>query len=159
MGHLPCFSRQTASGYYGGVAEDSAYFDKEKLLAAEDVYNDTANLLRKMISRLSPPQFTVNDHILDSFVHETNNQCFQLPRVTLPKFSGKLTDWENFRNIFEYLVANNDTFSNSQKFHYLKSIVNGDASLLINNLKISDANYESAWQLLTNEYNDKQALI
>ena len=41
----------------------------------------------------------------------------------------------------------------------MKTSVTGDASLLINNLRISDANYESAWQLLTDEYDDKQALI
>lgn len=47
----------------------------------------------------------------------------------------------------------------TQKFHYLKSSVNGDAALLIVNLKISNANYESTWQLLLDEYDDKQALI
>lgn len=31
--------------------------------------------------------------------------------------------------------------------------------MLIANLKISDANYESAWQLLVDEYDDKQAFV
>ncbi|XP_029178118.1 uncharacterized protein LOC114945928 [Nylanderia fulva] len=136
-----------------------SYFEKDEFLAAEDVYNDVADLLHETISRFTPTQIALNDRSLDSSVREPNNHCFQLPRITLPKFAGKLTDWENFRNIFESLVANNDALSNSQKFHYLKTSVTGDASLLINNLKISDANYESAWQLLTNEYDDKQALI
>jgi len=41
----------------------------------------------------------------------------------------------------------------------LKTSVIGDAALIINNLKILDANYESAWQLLIDEYDDKQTLI
>jgi len=34
-----------------------------------------------------------------------------------------------------------------------------ETPLIINNLKISDANYESTWQLLIDEYDDKQMLI
>ncbi|KYN23208.1 hypothetical protein ALC57_04374, partial [Trachymyrmex cornetzi] len=83
----------------------------------------------------------------------------RLPRIALPKFSGKITDWENFRNMFESLVACNDTLSNTQKFHYLKTSVTGDAAIMISNLKISEANYESAWQLLIEEYDDKQTLV
>ncbi|XP_018358983.1 PREDICTED: uncharacterized protein LOC108758486 [Trachymyrmex cornetzi] len=61
--------------------------------------------------------------------------------------------------MFESLVACNDTLSNTQKFHYLKTSVTGDAAIMISNLKISEANYESAWQLLIEEYDDKQTLV
>ncbi|EZA55219.1 hypothetical protein X777_05205, partial [Ooceraea biroi] len=53
----------------------------------------------------------------------------------LPKFSGNYLEWETFRNTFESLVANNEVLSNTQKFHYLKSGLSGDAALLIANLK------------------------
>ncbi|KYN27559.1 hypothetical protein ALC57_03059, partial [Trachymyrmex cornetzi] len=77
----------------------------------------------------------------------------------LPKFTVKITKWESFRNMFESLVACNVSLSKVQKFHYLKTSVTGEATVLINNLKISEANYDSAWQLLIDEYDDKQTLV
>jgi len=135
------------------------YFQKEEFLAAEDSYHETADLLQETISRFNSTSVALCNRSTDSSIRESSNNCVQLPRIALPKFSGKLTEWENFRNIFESLVANNDSLSNSQKFHYLKTSVHGDAALIISNFKISDANYESAWQLLIDEYDDKQALI
>ncbi|KYN13170.1 hypothetical protein ALC57_14646, partial [Trachymyrmex cornetzi] len=64
-----------------------------------------------------------------------------------------------FRNMFESLVACNVSLSKVQKFYYLKTSVAGEAAVLINNLKISETNYDSAWQLLIDEYDDKQTLV
>lgn len=58
--------------------------------------------------------------------------------------------------MFESLVANSDSISNTQKFHYLKMSITGAAARLISNLKISDSNYESAWRLLND---DKKTLV
>ncbi|XP_029160333.1 uncharacterized protein LOC114932333 [Nylanderia fulva] len=135
-----------------------AYFVDEEFLVAEEAYYETADVLRDAISRLTvvtPPPL---DRSTDSSFRDSNNN-FQLPRISLPKFSGKFSDWENFKNTFESLVANNYALTNTQKFHYLKTSVIGDAALVINNLKISDANYDSAWQLLVDEYDDKLTLI
>ncbi|KYN12351.1 hypothetical protein ALC57_15464 [Trachymyrmex cornetzi] len=61
--------------------------------------------------------------------------------------------------MFESLVACNVSLSKVQKFHYLKTSVTGEAAGLINNLKISEANYDSTWQLLIDEYDDLQTLV
>lgn len=100
-----------------------------------------------------------NDSTDSSFRDAQGSAPLKLPRISLPKFSGNYLEWENFRNTFESLLIHNGVLTNIRKFHYLKSSVTGDAALLIANLKISDANYESAWQLLLDEYDDKQALI
>lgn len=93
-----------------------------------------------------------------SYRDASSQFILQLPRITLPKFSGDFAEWENFRSLFESFVASNDAIPNTQKLHYLKTSLDGDAAKLIKNLKISDANYVSAWQLLLDEY-DKSALI
>lgn len=77
----------------------------------------------------------------------------------LPKFFGNFSEWENFKSIFESLVSSNDALSNTQKLHYLKVNLSGDAALLINNLKVSDENYEAAWKLLVDEYDNQNAII
>ncbi|XP_029175539.1 uncharacterized protein LOC114944006 [Nylanderia fulva] len=135
------------------------YFQNGEFIVAEDYYNDTADLLRETISRFTTNQPSSFDRSTDSSVRESYHNNFQLPRISLPKFSGNFSEWESFKNTFESLVANNDSLTNTQKFHYLKTSVIGDAALIISNLKISDANYESAWQLIIDEYDDKLTLI
>ncbi|XP_029172969.1 uncharacterized protein LOC114941935 [Nylanderia fulva] len=126
-----------------------SYFLNGNFLSAEEIYHDTADLLRDTIK-----------HSTDSSIREgIHNHNFQLPRISLPKFSGKFSEWESFKNTFESLVASNDSLSNTQKFHYLKTSVISDAASIISNLKISDANYESVWQLLIDEYDDQLTLI
>ncbi|XP_012216467.1 uncharacterized protein [Linepithema humile] len=130
-----------------------SYFQGDEFLAAEEIYQDIADTLQETISRYTSTQIVSRNRSTDSSINDLNNNCFQLPRIALPRFGGKLTDWESFKNTFESLVVNNEALSNTQKFHYLKTSVIGDAALLINNLRISDANYDSAWQLLLDEYN------
>ncbi|XP_067214142.1 uncharacterized protein [Linepithema humile] len=136
-----------------------SYFQGDEFLAAEEIYQDTADMLQETISRYISTHIVSRNRSIDSSINDSSNNCFQLPRIALPKFGGKLTDWESFRNTFESLVANNKALFNTQKFHYLKTSVIGDAVLFINNLRISDANYDSAWQLLLDKFNDEQTLV
>src|SRR5436190_3864241 len=136
-----------------------SYFLDKEFLVAEEIYEETADVLSDAISKfkvVAPPPL---DRSADSSFRDSNNNHFQLPRISLPKFSGKFSEWESFKNTFESLVANNDSLSNTQKFHYLKTSIIGDAALIIINLRISEENYTSAWQLLVDEYDDKLTLI
>lgn len=83
----------------------------------------------------------------------------RLPVIEIPKFSGNYTDWSNFKDIFKTAVANNPRFSNVQKLHYLKTSLTGEAYNLLKNVTITDANYAAAWQSLTNQYENKRAII
>ena len=136
-----------------------SYFINQDFLVAEEIFNETSDVLRETISRFKVNQAPSFDRSADSSFRDSNNNHFQLPRISLPKFSGKFSEWESFKNTFESLVANNDSLSNTQKFHYLKTSIIGDAALIINNLRISEENYTSAWQLLVDEYDDKLTLI
>ncbi|XP_029156123.1 uncharacterized protein LOC114946183 [Nylanderia fulva] len=136
-----------------------SYFLDEEFLEAEEIYDETVDYLRETISRFTDRQPVTLDRSTDSSVRDNTHANFHLPRITLPKFSGRFLEWESFKSTFESLVAKNDALSNTQKFHYLKTSIIGDAALKINNLRISDANYESAWQLLVDEYDDRLTLI
>jgi len=68
------------------------YFSKEKFLAAEDSYHETADALQEVISRFTSSQFSIENRSADSSLRESNNNGFQLPRIALSKFSGKLIE-------------------------------------------------------------------
>ncbi|EZA51527.1 hypothetical protein X777_09742 [Ooceraea biroi] len=120
------------------------YFTEEEFLAAEDVYNETTDHLADVIGKLSHHEPIAASSVSDMSLKESGTVALQLPRISLPKFSGNFTEWENFRGIFESLVASKESLSNSQKLHDLKASVTGEAALLINHIQIADTNYQSS---------------
>ncbi|XP_011884042.1 PREDICTED: uncharacterized protein LOC105571179 [Vollenhovia emeryi] len=136
------------------------YFADKEFLAAEDAYHEAADHLADCVGKFSRDRSDVAaSSVSDSSLQDTSASSLQLPRISLPKFFGKFTEWENFRGIFESLVASQESLSNTQKLHYLKACVTGDAAVLINHIQIADTNYDAAWKLLVEEYDDQRAII
>ncbi|KAI4472701.1 hypothetical protein M0802_016560 [Mischocyttarus mexicanus] len=69
----------------------------------------------------------------------------KLPRVPLPSFSGRVEEWESFRDLFTTLVHDSPELSDSTKLQYLKGCLKGPAAELIKNVATTNANYHSAW--------------
>lgn len=99
-------------------------------------------------------KFTVN--------HEGNStklSSVKLPTINMPTFDGSYEHWLEFRDTFLSLIHNSNEISNIQKFHYLKSSIKGSAELVIDSLEFSSNNYEVAWDLLLNRYNNSRLLV
>ncbi|XP_071632826.1 uncharacterized protein [Temnothorax longispinosus] len=140
--------------------KSTPYFQQDDLLAAEEAYFDAADHLHEIIGKLrndapSAP-YRGNE---SSYRDAHSGMSLHLPRISLPNFSGAFPEWENFRGIFESLVDKNESLTKTQKLHYLKASLSGEAAVLINNIHISDANYKAAWQLLLDEYDNRNAII
>lgn len=90
---------------------------------------------------------------------DSQNISFKLPQIQIPKFDGSFYRWLEFRDMFVSLIDKNDRIQPIHKFHYLNSYLEGDASRVISNLEMSDANYSKAWSLLCERYNNKRQLI
>ncbi|KAI8114683.1 hypothetical protein CVS40_12970 [Lucilia cuprina] len=69
---------------------------------------------------------------------------FQLPTIDIPTFSGKATEWETFRELFEQLIIDQPV-SNTQKMCMLKAKLSGEAAKKISKLPSKDENFEVAW--------------
>ncbi|KAF9813871.1 hypothetical protein SFRURICE_008026 [Spodoptera frugiperda] len=62
-------------------------------------------------------------------VHSSNKEVcdassdtvVRLPKIVLPNFSGRYTEWSSFRDLFVSLVHNNKKLDNVQRLHYLKT--------------------------------------
>lgn len=76
----------------------------------------------------------------------------RLPDIKLPVFTGNLDQWLNFHDLFLSLVHSSHELSNIQKFYYLRSSLSGDALKLVQTIAISANNYQVAWQLLLDHY-------
>ncbi|XP_037297668.1 uncharacterized protein LOC119190278 [Manduca sexta] len=83
----------------------------------------------------------------------------KLPTISMPTFDGSFEHWLEFRDTFTSLVHNCTNLANIQKFHYLKSSLKGEAELVIHSIEFSSNNYQVAWELLTNRYNNCRLLV
>jgi hypothetical protein len=85
-----------------------------------------------------------------------NNSHVKLPTITLPTFSGKVCDWQHFRDTFQALIVDNKQLSDIQRYHYLISSLQGEAKSLIQNLPVTTENFHVSWQLVTDRYSNKK---
>ncbi|XP_063217253.1 uncharacterized protein LOC134528018 [Bacillus rossius redtenbacheri] len=82
-----------------------------------------------------------------------------LPKIALPCFDGIPQNWSNFSNLFETLVSNNSELSAVEKLAYLKSALGGEPLGMIHSLSLSEANFDVAWKLLLNRYDNKRLIV
>ncbi|XP_053687053.1 uncharacterized protein LOC128736588 [Sabethes cyaneus] len=82
----------------------------------------------------------------------------RLPQITLPKFSGKIDEWLTFRDLFTSLIHRQTDLPEIEKFHYLRSQLEGEALSIIDSLPLIKANYTVAWELLTKRYSNTKVL-
>ncbi|XP_011858530.1 PREDICTED: uncharacterized protein LOC105556071 [Vollenhovia emeryi] len=87
------------------------------------------------------------------------NAHVRLPRIELPTFAGAYADWHAFYDMFNSIIHSNRDLSDTQKFHYLRSSLKGEASEVVSSLEISGNNYADAWARLKERYDNKRLII
>ncbi|XP_036317941.1 uncharacterized protein LOC118732919 [Rhagoletis pomonella] len=83
----------------------------------------------------------------------------ELEKLKIPIFYGEIKEWANFHNVFQDMVHKNEQLSSSEKMLRLRLCLNGEAARLIQHLQISTENYEAAWSLLKQRYDNKRILF
>lgn len=91
--------------------------------------------------------------------HDHFETEYKLPQLQINKFDGTYFRWLEFRDTFLSVIHSNDRIKPIHKFHYLTSYLEGDAARIISNIEVSEANYNDAWRLLCERYDNKRQLI
>ena len=79
--------------------------------------------------------------------------------MTLPRFSGKITKFRGFWDIFETAVHNNQSFSMVDKSIYLHALLEGTMAQSIQGLALTKANYKTVTQILKTRFSNTQQVI
>lgn len=80
------------------------------------------------------------------------------PELRLPTFTGKHSDWINFRDNFRSLIHTNNQLNMIDKFNYLRSSLKDEALLQINQIQVTAANYTLAWETLEAKYENHKLI-
>lgn len=125
---------------------DNSYFRDNCFEKTQKDYDITTELLEERIFQIS-----------DEKVISTKSSG-KLPRISIPIFTGDYDSWETFQDLFRKIIHEDNSISSTEKMQYLKTHVKGDAARLIRHLTISEINYETAWKLLTQRYEDERMI-
>ena len=82
----------------------------------------------------------------------------KLPKLELKKFRGDILEYEAWWDVFS-LIHESTTLPTISKFAYLKSCLEGEAAQAIAGLKVSEANYETAIEIITNRFGGKDKRV
>lgn len=80
-----------------------------------------------------------------------------LPPISIPKFSGDYITWRQFFDLF-CQVVHSQPLPKVHKMWYLKSNLTGEAEKLIRHLGATEDNYDTAWAMLQDRYNNIRLL-
>ena len=83
----------------------------------------------------------------------------KLPKLELPKFDGDVLKFQNFWDLFEAAVHDNDNVPDVQKFTYLRSALEGVAYHTIEGFEVTSANYHHAVDALKHRFGRKRIII
>ncbi|XP_059047431.1 uncharacterized protein LOC131842882 [Achroia grisella] len=142
--------------YYDKIENDE-YFKNEIYDSVEDTYMEYRALLKSTSNKLAVKIKETDSNKSDQS-KGNNSSLIKLPKISIPLYSGKYSEWNSFRDLFISLIQNNNTLDNVQKLHYLKSHLTGEAEQLIRHTPITDSNYSQCWSLLESRYNNKKYL-
>ena len=68
----------------------------------------------------------------------------KLPKIELPRFDGKVEEWLSFKDRFMSMTDNKVTLSDTEKLHYLRSALSGDAAAIIEAVDTTTSSYKNA---------------
>lgn len=102
---------------------------------------------------------TANSPPASAHSSESDQVRVQLPSIKLPYFSGEPLQWLSFRDLFQSLVDKRPNLSDSEKHYYLRTSLGDEPKSIISHLPMDGNNYQVAWKLLSDRYNNSRALI
>ncbi|CAG7823851.1 unnamed protein product [Allacma fusca] len=129
-------------------------------------YESSLDTLMEMSLKLSSWDDTLTRKEAADYHHQQSQPTqvygpvkVNLPKLELPKFTGRLEDWITFSDLFTHVVHANNELSGAQKLQYLKSALQGDEARLLDAITIADGNYETAWKIVTDRYQHTREIL
>ena len=76
----------------------------------------------------------------------------KLPKIVIKPFDGDLECWESFYENYCEIIHNNHTITDTKRFTYLQSLLQGEALEVIQGFSLSSESYHAAWKQLQENY-------
>lgn len=101
--------------------EETSYVKNQLFENGYETYLDYKSELQGVLNKINSQQ--THSNVLVQSASSSKDSIVKLPKISLPTFSGKYSEWTSFRDIFLSLVHNNPVLDDVQRLHYLKTQV------------------------------------
>lgn len=136
-------------------------------ITTEENYIDAVSEAENLLNYSNTTNLTIGNELIadvnrtqtDSRGPSNRTSRLKLPETSLPKFDGKYEQWLGFKDSFVNMIDDCSDLSNVEKLQYLKSCLSGEAARNIEIFTITNENYERAWKLLKDSYQDERIII
>lgn len=121
-----------------------------------DLFFDIHTILRPLLPSRNEDSFSEHNTSVGS--QNQNSSNVRLPKIQLKTFSGDISQWIAFQNVFEVTVHKNQSLTNIEKFQYLLSCLTDEPFNLIKALPLTNENYSIAYDTLSKRYHNPRIL-
>ncbi|KAK6030136.1 peptidase family A16 [Ostertagia ostertagi] len=137
--------------------------EEEHITRAQEIIAQTEELLIKLGIKKQQLSSTLERTHFGKLGSPPGNSIspvigIELPQLPLPKFSGKVWQWDSFWELFNGTV-HTLPISNLQKFNYLRESLKGEARDSISRFQVTSANYNLAVAHLKEKYGNVQNIV
>lgn len=139
-----------------GKLHETGYMKEDVYDATSELYMEYKCELKSALSKLNAKPSDQSSTL--TATSTVRSSQVKLPKITIPIFSGKYTEWTSFRDLFTSLVHKNKDIDDVQKLHYLKAHLTGEAEQLLRHMPITSESYSKCWTQLEGRYANKQYL-
>lgn len=143
--------------------DESKWMDEvhDRMMKAECAWNDYSEKIKTITSEQAESQQTSTGtqspgtHPLQTSNPDKNTSIshmkFQTEKTPLPKFSGELINYYEFRNDFKFIYKNvNNSTTKQEALYVLKTRLDSKVKIWID----GELDYDEAWKILDNMYGD-----
>lgn len=158
---------------------------KTFLKKVDDAYAEFSTIHTKLVAVIPDEAFRQQEEIYITFeerydyvrtvieelmlAHETNTAKAQTPqpqvilqqqplKVPIPTFDGSYASWPKFKAIFQDLMAGSGDSDAIKLYHLDKALV-GEAAGVLDAKVMSEGNYQQAWAILSERYENKRIIV
>ena len=136
--------------------------DKEAMEASEqqEQVTYTKSCLEDLLESINKRKLfpTVNPVISSSEANPSSKETprarvkAKLPQLELKKFSGKVSEWQEFWDAFESAIDNDEDLAAGDKFKYLRSFLEEPARNVIAGIPLTENDYKTAVDILKSRF-------
>lgn len=124
-----------------------------------ECYKAYQQIAQRYYQALEETTEPVNENMDKRNINAIQATHVKLEPLKIPKFRRTYESWPTFSSLFDTLIISNGSLTDIERMQYLKSVVTDEADRAIASLCITNENFQKAWSILTERFDNKQAII
>ncbi|XP_058456411.1 uncharacterized protein LOC131433822 [Malaya genurostris] len=145
------------------LSEETCDEQEEEIIAFETAYNELVIKLNTLIAAVVKQESIATSRVVTVAppVVSAGSDSSQFPplKVPLPQFDGSYENWLSFKCMFQTIMARYKNESPAIKLYHLRNSLTGKATGIIDQDIINNNDYDAAWEMLTERYEDLRLII